>query len=113
MSLQLFTIDDKLEAIEHVIVATRRALGSGGNSDEAKRYEVLKAIAADLRGRKALEGGTALAFVQRSLDQVKKSKTGLGYETGSLIALSNNIIKMWPAISQALEHAEKETFNVD
>lgn len=104
MSLHLMSIDEKIEAVERVILLLRAT-----NSQPPGTLENLKAVAADLRARQELPTSNALGELERALFRVKQSKTGLGYDEGKLIAVANTVISKWPMIRQALEQFGEES----
>lgn len=110
MSSKDFFVDEKLAAIEEIIVSERsRARANGTSARGAARYEALKAIAADLRGRQKHARSHTLGEITRRIASVKASKTSLGYSSGQMEALANTIISKWPTISQALEQFGEES----
>lgn len=108
MALELFSIEEKIEIIEQVIDVARRAARPVG-SPAQRRYQVLKAIAADLRGRQQLPRSNALGALWREVEKVKQSKTDLGYDAGRLQQLAHLLVSKWPTVSQALEMFGEES----
>jgi hypothetical protein len=102
MILHLFTIEEKIDAIEAELKWSRSARREPG-SREQRHHELLKAIAADLRARQTLPRNNALGDLSRTLEKMKSSKTALGYEQGKMIEVANVVVSKWPVISQALE----------
>jgi len=98
-----FSLDDKLQAVEMLIVDLRWAR-SDPLVPEFKTYWVLKAIADDVRGRKLAVKINTLVDLQNTLDAVYASKTALGYDNGKLRNLAERFIGCWPTVRQALEH---------
>jgi hypothetical protein len=108
MSLHTFTIEEKLEVVEDAIKEARgfRAARRAGAN---RRYELLKSIAADLRGRQELPRNNTLGQLDRALRAAAASNSGHGYEVGKLIQVAETVISKWPTISQALEQFGEET----
>jgi len=98
-----FSLDDKLQAIETLIVDLRWAR-SDPLVPEFKTYWVLKALADDVRGRQLAVKIDTLVNLQKALDAVYASKTRLGYDIGKLQNLAERLIGRWPTVRQALEY---------
>jgi hypothetical protein len=108
MSLHTFRLEEKLGEVEKMIVEARQSRGKPGSAGY-RRYMVLKAIAADLRARLDLPRSLSLGELERCVDRIKQSRTGIGYENGALVAAANTLINRWPFVRQALEHFGEET----
>ena len=119
MSSIKFTTADKLAFLEELIEVVRaerriRALETraGAEPSDTRRFELLKALAADTRAR--LEGApsAAMSALQSRLDAVDRSKTGLGYSRDRLISTAEELIARWPVVKQSLElfgHTAEDT----
>jgi hypothetical protein len=105
VSLHSFTLEEKLEEIEQLIVESRRP-GSRYHHD---RFLILKAIAADLRATLDKPRSLSLGELERCIRKVKESHSALGYEAGRLVETANTLIHHWPFVRQALEHFGEET----
>jgi hypothetical protein len=110
MSLKLFSPSDKLAVIEEIIIAERhKAKANGTSARGARRYEILKSIAEDLRSRQDMTRSNPLGELERQLRAVVGSKTSLGYSATTLQAVGNAVVNKWPFISQALERFGEES----
>lgn len=103
MSLHTYSLDEKIEIAERLIHRYR-----SGNASEREAADILKSIAADLRGRGEMPRSLALGEIERAIKSVKQSHTGLGYENGKLMALAERLIRHWPTVQQALEQFGEE-----
>lgn len=108
MALEHFTLDEKLAALEVEIVESRRTARPPGSAAQ-RHHQLLKAIAADVRGRQEFPRSNALGAIEREIERVQRSKTALGYDRGCLEHLANVTISKWPTISQALERFGEES----
>lgn len=103
MSVDIFSIDDKLAAIEIEIGRTRQ-FRREPSSTVQRHYTVLKAIAADLRARQMLPRNNALGAMERELVRLKSTVSPEGfYDATRSRELVNIVVSKWPVISQALE----------
>jgi hypothetical protein len=105
MTLHVFTIQEKLEAVENLIALWRRTGAAAVDLD------LLKAIAADLRARLDHVPSAALVSLEQRVVAMKRTRSTLGYHTGAMIGLSQEVAARWPVVRQALERfgAEVET----
>ncbi len=109
MSLRVFTLEDKIRAIETEIMEARGADRPPGSLAQ-RHYELLKSIAADLRARKHLPRNNALGELELALDLMKRApRLTAGYNESKMIAVTNIVISKWPVISQALEQFGEES----
>lgn len=106
MALHVMSIDEKVEAIERVIVMARE---NGVRSSHPDFFDTLKAIAADLRARQELPRNNALGELERAIARMKNSKTDLGYDERLMVAVANVVINKWSTIQQALENFGEES----
>lgn len=110
MSLRMFTVTEKRQVIDEITAAERRqAQACGQPLRMARRYQVLAAIAADLRARESLDRHGVLDQIERDLRAAVEVKDVNGFSPGALEALANTFISKWPILSQALESLGKET----
>ena len=110
MSVRTFKPEEKLALIEEQIERARDFVrGAPPDSGAHRQFEILKAIAADLRARADLPRSNALGELERAIDRAVRSKTDLGYDRGKLIAIAETLIGKWAFISQALERFGEET----
>lgn len=65
------------------------------------RNDILKAIAADLRGR--LDGAPSVALVSLEQRMVSLSRASGGRRVGVQIGVAEELVARWPTIKQALE----------
>lgn len=97
MALRTFTTQQKLYEIELLIQDSKTA-------ETDVDVDVLKAIAADLRGRLAGAPSVALVEIERRINSVARSKIrGAGYSDGAMKGLAEEVVCRWPVIKQALE----------
>lgn len=108
MSLKSFPIEDMLTAIDIEIAEARSARRDPGSAAH-RHYEVLKAIAGDLRGRQALPRSNALGEMERAIFQAIRSKSSSGYDDGKMNAIAQVVINKWHTIRQALERFGEES----
>jgi predicted esterase len=108
MTLNLFSIEDKIAVIEAEIAEARQFRREPG-SPMQRHYQILKAIAADLRARAEHPRSNALGALERELTRLRSSKTALGYDQGRIIELATLVVSKWPTISQALERYGEES----
>ena len=102
MSLQTFSLIEKIDALHREIDQLRRA-GFPPRSAQQRHYKTLCAILNDLRARQ-LPRSLPLGELERGLERVKASRTALGYDQGQLIHVAGILIQRWPFIQQALEN---------
>jgi len=102
MSLHLFTLAEKIEALTIEVDSARRVARPSGSAAQ-RQYAVLKAILADLKARAVFPRSQPLGELERALARMQRSKTALGYDEGHMVAVANTVINKWPVISQALE----------
>jgi hypothetical protein len=107
MSLSVFTIEEKIDALHREIDQLRRA-GFPPRSAQQRHYKTLCAILNDLRARQ-LPRSLPLGELERGLARVKASKTSLGYDQGQMINVAGILIQRWPFIQQALENFGAES----
>lgn len=96
-----FTTHEKLIEVEQML---KHAPRGEPDSIARRRYEVLKEIAADLRGR--LDGAPSVAMLEleRALVALRRSRTpAKPYPIGALIRVSDELIGRWPTVKQCLE----------
>jgi hypothetical protein len=105
MSLQTFSLDEKIAALHREIDQLRRA-GFPPRSAQQRHYKTLCAILNDLRARQ-LPRSLPLGELERALEKVKASKSP-HYDQGQLLHVAGILIQRWPFIQQALEHFGEE-----
>jgi hypothetical protein len=110
MSLHLFTLDEKIDAMHIELTAIKRA-GFKPGSAQQRQYNVLKAITADLRAQQIFPRSLPLGELERALESMKAAKpAGLpGYPQDKMAHVANIVIHRWPFIRQALEAFGEET----
>lgn len=108
MALRMVTLEQKLEAIEREINEARKARRDPGSEAHA-HYEALKSIAGDIRARLELPRSQTLGAMERSLFQLVRSKTALGYDDGKMNAVAQVVVQKWPTIRMALEQYGEES----
>lgn len=109
MSLGVFTIDDKIAALEIEIKEARQGRRDPGSALH-RHYKILQAIASDLRARQQLPRSQALGALSREIELMKSTAGPTGhYQDVRAIALANVVIGKWPIISQALEQFGEES----
>jgi hypothetical protein len=106
MSLDLFSVEEKIEAIETEI---RKVAVTAARRE--RRFYALKSIAADLRARLALTKGAALSELAAMLERIRQHprEDGGRYDDGQMVALANMLISKWSVVRQALEKFEGES----
>ncbi len=111
MSVGIFTIDDKIAAVDMEIKEIREEARQQPEGAPLRRHhEILKAICADLRARQDLPRNNALGDLGRQLERMKRLKPiGGQYDQGLLNELALTVVSKWPVISQALEQFGEET----
>jgi hypothetical protein len=109
LTLRLFSIDEKLDAVVSEIREAQRADRPPGSSAQ-RHFEVLKSIAADLRARQELPRSNTLGELARLLEKMKaEDRPERGYDHNRMLAVANHVIGRWPTISQALEQFGEES----
>lgn len=104
MTLRIISLEEKLAAVMFAADEARRQFRPPGSMAQ-RRYETLKAVAADLRQRQELPRNQTLGELTRRLQIMKdapRSEVG-HYDNGQLVGVANFVISRWPTISQALE----------
>lgn len=96
----MITDDDKLAEIERLIQQIKTMPFS---EDRDRRTKVFAAVAADIRGRRRGAPSVALHELLRRLTSARRSKTRLGYESGAMIGLGEELIGRWPVVEMALD----------
>lgn len=102
MSKHSITVFEKLEEVER-LVRNIRVRARPFSDAERRRFDVLKAVCADLRGRIHGAPSAALHDVQGRIDVAINTKTVLGYNDHALRQLGEGVLTRWPTIRQALE----------
>ena len=105
MSLHTFTIEEKIEVVERLIVSLRHQR----NGAAMEQADILRAIAADLRSRGDLPRSLALGELERAIARIKRSHTGLGYSDTAMRAAAETLVNKWPTVRQALEKFGEES----
>lgn len=106
MSDPTITVEEKLAEVDRIVseMGFRERRAEGGVCDrDCRTREVLKAVAADLRGRLDAAPSAAATTIQRRIDSLYRSRTVLGYDRDGLVGLGQELIGRWPIIKQALE----------
>lgn len=108
MSVGIFSLDAKVEALNLEIEEARKGRREPGSALH-RHYQVLQAIAADLRARQPLPRNDALADLEAALRLMKSARTNAGhYDQARMIAVAEVVVGRWPVISQALEKFKEE-----
>lgn len=101
MALKLYTLEEKIAAVEKVLDFLE------GKDPVSKP---LVAIAIDLKGRQDLPRSAARGEMERSLQRAVAGKDEAGnYTDKDLRFIANTVIQYWPTISQALEQFGEES----
>jgi hypothetical protein len=104
-----YTDAEKLEVIELLIEERRAARNSAFESRFREQWMILKAIAADIRGRQPSSVSRARDLLREAIDGAERSKLrDLGYENGKLRQIAELTIGLWPTLQQALEQFKQE-----
>lgn len=98
-----FTLQEKLRVVERLIEDFRFKGRPETNTAEFRTYEILKSIAADIRGRGESAPGIAEIELERRIARFRQAKTADGYAIGPTQMLASEIVARWPTIKQALE----------
>ena len=108
MSVGIFTIEQKIEALNMEIAEIKGARREPG-SPLHQQYRILQAIAADMRARQELPRNDVLTSLGRALEVMKSDREPGGhYDRERAMAVANVVVGTWPIISQALENFAKE-----
>lgn len=108
MALNMSTNEQKLAAMELEINEARKARRDPG-SDAHQHYQILKAIAADIRAQLELPRSQTLGAMERALNQLAQTKTDAGYDDGKMNAVAQVVVHKWPFIRLALEKFGEES----
>lgn len=100
----IITTQQKLVTVERLIEDFRWARPEEQEL-ENETYNVLKALAKDLRGRLDRTPSTTEHEIERRIVTVQK----YGSRTDHLNALAHEVMKRWPTVKQALERFGSET----
>lgn len=104
-----FSIEEKIRAVDVEINEARKFRREPGSAIQ-RHYEVLKAVAADLRARQHLPRNNTLGRLERELSDMTERRAPEGaYQPGHLVKFANTVISRWPTISQALEQFGEES----
>lgn len=95
------SIDDKIFEVERLLEEFRWARGAPATA-EHKTWLVLRALASELRGRKAEAPSQAETQLERRRLAVIASKTRLGYANGPLVGLAQELLGRWETVLQGL-----------
>ena len=109
MSLTTIELEEQLRAIDEMIVELKRTatarVGDAPAFEASRlRYEVLKAVAADLRARLDRPRSLSLGEIERAIAKMAASKTRLGYDEGKMTHVAATLVRHWPFVRQALEN---------
>lgn len=104
MGIKVFTIEEKIELIEDIIVFLRKR---GNRGDE--QHAILIALVKDLRARRDFPRSNTLGALSREVRSVLDSGDDFDKRHGRLIHLGNMVLNRWPTISQALEQWGEES----
>lgn len=96
-----FTTAEKLAQIEGLIINHRWARADP-MVPENRTYEVLKTIAADLRGRLDSAPGEAEHALERRIVAIRMARSRRAPTNGALVGLAEELIGRWPVVRQAL-----------
>jgi hypothetical protein len=108
MALRIVSLEQKLVAVEMEVAEARHGRRDPGSPAQA-HYEALKSIAKDLQARMELPRSNALGELERAIERLIRSKTGLGYDEGHMNAVAQVVVNKWPTISMALERFGEES----
>ena len=99
---------EKLAAVERTIEDFRWTRDTDRTLVEYQTYLAMCEIAAELRKGVPTAAGPALAELQRRIDRVQATNTGLGFSITALRSLAEEVIGRWSTIRRSLERFEKE-----
>lgn len=95
------TDDDRLAELDHMI----RSLKAAGVQPE--RIAVYSSLASEVRARRPGIAADALRELSRRMDDLVKTKTALGYNSGALCGIAQELIGRWAVVKLALELFEE------
>jgi hypothetical protein len=99
------SLEQKLTLIEALITSRRRNIAESEISDDDQMLDTLRSIAADLRDRSpgaAVE--TRRVLGEKIAAFVRSHKgPGLGWQSGKLLAIGQEVVGRWRTIEAALE----------
>lgn len=101
----MFTIDEKIAAVSDAIEMLRWARADP-SVPEHRLYQVLKAVDADLRARACGRPAAVEVMLQRRVAAAARSKTALGFASGPMVGLAQDVLAHWPTVKQGLELLE-------
>lgn len=96
------TDEEQLEVVERLIEQERELGGT------YTTISALRAIAKDIRARLPDGAGRALEALQRAIDVCVATKTSLGYDSGQIQRVGEELIGRWPVVKLALERKAHE-----
>jgi hypothetical protein len=103
MALKVYSIEEKL-AVIHVAIIRARELPRAPGSNAQRHYDILKAIAEDLRSRLELPRNQTLGELHRLLQKMKDApREGREYSHDRVLPVINCVVHHWPVIQLALE----------
>jgi hypothetical protein len=115
MAPRFMTPAQQVQELDAIIALCRQgAVGTRRRPFQPTEHQVavLKAIAADIRGRMPGVPGTALRELQRRIADAAASRTAAGWDAGAMRGIAEQLIGYWPAVRQGLERMDAETANL-
>lgn len=104
MSFHPFTTLEKLVEIERLIQTAKE----GPLPEGARRIDLLKSIAADLRARLELAPSVALLQIERRMTTLHRRR-GAGRQeiANAKFGIAEELVARWPTVKQALEQFDE------
>lgn len=93
--------EKQLKIVEEIIARMRE-------DRHSETVAALKTVASDLRANLELPRSNALGELERAMDKLYASKTALGYDQRTMVAVAYVIVKKWSTVRQALEQFGEE-----
>lgn len=93
---------EHLSVMEDLLESMRWARSLEPSRPERRTYEIMREIAADIRRRLPGSSDAAIQSFERRIDDAKRRKTAIGYDSRALIGIGQETIGRWPIIREAL-----------
>ena len=110
MTKVLFTTSEKLGQIERIIQMLRRMAAT---ENDEYQIDVIKSVAADLRGRLDSAPSIAVLELQRRIGAVYRRRAEDGDDYDAMKGVGEELIGRWPTVRQALEQFGESTIAPD
>lgn len=97
MTIRFIPDDDRLAELERIIQSMKAA------DAPRERIAIYASLAADVRARRPGAAAEVLADLSKRAESVIRSKSDLGYSTGTMMRLAECLMTRWPVVKLALE----------